>query len=150
MAKLLHPEKLDGVEASLVSVIHEAVASLPFDCVVAEGLRSKRQAILNYCKGRTAEQLWAVGITDPPLPGPQVTWTLHSKHVEGKAVDIYPMREGKLDDASHGYVLFDQLYHAIMLAAAKRGVRVRYGGDWDMDGKLREKGERDSPHFELA
>jgi peptidoglycan L-alanyl-D-glutamate endopeptidase CwlK len=37
-----------------------------------------------------------------------------------------------------------------MLAAAKElGIGIRWGADWDSDGKPREKGETDSPHFEL-
>jgi hypothetical protein len=38
-----------------------------------------------------------------------------------------------------------------MFAAAKElGVSIRWGADWDGDGKPRERGESDSPHFELA
>jgi peptidoglycan L-alanyl-D-glutamate endopeptidase CwlK len=37
-----------------------------------------------------------------------------------------------------------------MFAAAKElGVSIRWGADWDNDGNYREKGEYDSPHFEL-
>lgn len=150
MGKLLHPEKMDGVSLVLQDIILEAVDSCGFDCVVAQGVRSPTEAITNYRKGRTAAELAAVGIHEPPLPGPQITWTLHSKHVDGKAIDVYPLVEGKIDDASKGYTRFDALYHAVMLAASRRSVRVRYGGDWDQDGKLREKGEKDSPHFELS
>lgn len=143
-------QKLSQVDMALARVVKVAVGRLPFDCVVSEGLRSKEQAILNYCKGRTKAELEAVGIRKPPLPGPKITWTLHSKHVEGKAVDIYPLIGGKLDNASKGFGNFDELYHAMMGAAAELKTRIRYGGDWDQDGKLREKGETDSPHFELA
>lgn len=150
MGKLNHPEKMNGVNLVLQDIILEAVSTLPFDCVVAQGVRSNGEAIENYRKGRTAAELAAVGIHEAPLPGPQVTWTLHSKHVDGKAVDVYPLVKGQIDDARNGYALFDALYHAVMLAASRRKVRVRYGGDWDQDGKLREKGEKDSPHFELS
>jgi peptidoglycan L-alanyl-D-glutamate endopeptidase CwlK len=45
---------------------------------------------------------------------------------------------------------FDAIYTAMMAAAKEFGVRLRYGGDWNMNGKIRERGETDSPHFELA
>jgi peptidoglycan L-alanyl-D-glutamate endopeptidase CwlK len=142
--------KLQLVDAKLQSVVRSAVATLPFDCVISEGLRSKQQAMLNYCHGRSEEELKAVGIELPPLPGPKITWTLNSKHCTGKAIDIYPLVDGQLDSGAHGMKNFDLMYHAMMAAAAEQKVRIRYGGDWDMDGKLREKGETDSPHFELA
>ncbi len=153
MGVLKRPEKFEGVDQALRDIAAEAVASLPFDCVAAEGLRSEEQAIINYRKGRTKAELAKVGITAPPLPGPKVTWTLKSKHIEGKAIDIYPLLDnGQLDVATspHKFARFDALYHAMMRAAARRGVRLRYGGDWDMDGKLREAGETDSPHYERA
>ncbi len=41
--------------------------------------------------------------------------------------------------------------HTAMFAAAKElGVKIRWGADWDQDGVPREKGESDSPHFELV
>jgi len=152
MGKLIPPSmsRLGTVDPKLQEIIIEAAKRLPFNCIVSEGRRTKEQAILNYCHGRTKAELLAVGISLPPLPGPKISWTLHSKHVDGKAVDIYPLRQGRLDDGTKGYEYFDELYHAIMAVAAEKKVRVRYGGDWDMDGKLREKGETDSPHFELA
>jgi peptidoglycan L-alanyl-D-glutamate endopeptidase CwlK len=142
--------KLNLVDPKLKDIAMRAVAKLPFDCVVSEGLRTKQQAILNYCHGRTKEELEAVGIYLDPLPGPKITWTLHSKHIEGKAIDMYPVIRGQLDDGKQGWQNFDEMYHAMMQAASEVKVRLRYGGDWDMDGKLREQGETDSPHFELV
>ena len=39
---------------------------------------------------------------------------------------------------------------AMLAASRKVGVRLRWGADWDQDGKPRERGETDSPHWELA
>jgi peptidoglycan L-alanyl-D-glutamate endopeptidase CwlK len=141
-------ERLKGVDPLLVAVVRRAIQITKVDFVVVEGLRTREQAIINYRKGRTAAELKAAGIKDGPLPGPKVTWTLKSKHIEGRAVDLAPWVDGKIDwsDLSK----FDIIYHAMMQAAAENKVRLRYGGDWDMDGRLRERGEADSPHFELA
>lgn len=38
---------------------------------------------------------------------------------------------------------------AVSIAAAKLGIPIRQGVDWDMDSTLYEKGEWDYPHFEM-
>jgi peptidoglycan L-alanyl-D-glutamate endopeptidase CwlK len=35
-------------------------------------------------------------------------------------------------------------------AAKELNVDIRWGADWNQNGKKREKGETDSPHFELV
>ncbi len=131
---LRHQEKLKGVDSRLVEIAVEACATLPFDTVVAEGVRSaKRQAEL-WAKGRTA-------------PGPKVTWVTHSNHQDGHAVDIYPLEaDGSL---SASVKKFDQLAAAMFSVAKAKGVQIRWGADWDRDGIPHEHGETDSPHFEL-
>ncbi len=94
------------------------------------------------------DELWAQGRTKP---GPIVTWTRDaSTHGIGKdgfghAVDIcpYPVDWGDLKK-------FDAISEAMFAAAKEVGVTLRWGADWDMDGFPRERGESDSPHFELA
>lgn len=147
--------KLGQVDKRLQAIVTVAVARVPFDCVISEGIRTLEQMKINYGKGRTAAQCAVKGIeakyAQPTLP--QVTWLknpLKSKHAEGKAVDIYPLVDGKLADGRKNADLYDTLYHAMMGAAAELKTRIRYGGDWDEDGKLHEKGETDSVHFELS
>ena len=126
-------KSLEGVDPKLVSVVKRAIQITSQDFVVIEGLRTQARQ----------DELWAQGRTKP---GPIVTWTKDaSSHGTGRAVDIcpYPVDWNDLKK-------FDAIYVAMMAAAEELGVRLRYGGDWDMDGKLREKGESDSPHFELA
>jgi peptidoglycan L-alanyl-D-glutamate endopeptidase CwlK len=158
MSKLHHEEKLRGLDKQLLAVVLAAMPKLNFDCTVAEGVRSTEQAFINYGKGRTAQQLVAIGVpgryAEPDMP--KVTWVsspLATKHLTGHAVDIYPLlADGTLDTGKSKLKMkqFDALYHAMMCASAEVGVRIRYGGDWDEDGQLREKGETDSPHFELS
>jgi peptidoglycan L-alanyl-D-glutamate endopeptidase CwlK len=45
---------------------------------------------------------------------------------------------------------FDQVAAAMRATAKELGIAIRWGADWDNDGKPREKGESDSPHFELG
>lgn len=127
-------ERLKGVNPSLVAVVRRAaqLSSVPF--LVIGGLRSKERQAELYAQGRTK-------------PGGKVTWTLKSKHIDGLAVDLAPYENGKID--WNTLSKFDAIYRAMMAAGAELGVSLRYGGDWDGDGVLREKGETDSPHFEL-
>lgn len=157
MSKLLHPERLEGVDARLAAVIRDAVLNLSFDCTIAEGKRSAETCYQNWGKGRTAQQCAQQGIARSYAQpaAAKVTWVaspLDTKHYRGLAIDIYPLIDGKLDSGAGPQRMerFDALYHAVMASAARAKVRVRYGGDWDQDGKLRERGETDSPHFEVV
>lgn len=127
-------KRLEGVNPTLVSIIRRAAKRLPFALFVVEGLRTRERQADLYAQGRTK-------------PGKKVTWTLHSKHIEGKAVDLAPLINGAIDWADLSK--FDAIAKAMQDAAKEVGVTVRWGGDWDMDGQPRELGESDSPHFEL-
>lgn len=130
---LLHSEKLTGVDPRLIKAVILAAGRVPFDVTVSEGLRTAaRQA-----------QLWAQGRT---APGPIVTWVQHSNHQDGVAVDIYPLRNKQLSSDFADYSLLAQ---EMFKAAAEIGFPLRWGADWDRDGKPRERGETDNPHFEI-
>ena len=141
--------RLNGVDANLVKVVQRAIEITPQDFMVVEGVRTKEQCYINYGKGRTVAQCTAKGVpaqyAQPKLA--KVTWLnnpLSSKHVTGKAVDLvpYPVEWNDLTK-------FDQVAKAMFAAADELGVSIRWGADWDNDGNYREKGEYDSPHFEL-
>lgn len=131
----LSKRRLEGVSQTLVKVVTRALELSPVDFMVSEGLRTIERQRQLYAQGRTA-------------PGPKVTWTLHSKHLEGTAVDLVPIVGGKPD--WENVKNFDSIAKAMQQAAKEQGVAIRWGADWDMDGIPREKGETDSPHFELA
>ena len=125
---------LEGVNEQLVKVVARASDLVPFSILVIEGVRTLERQQTLYAQGRTK-------------PGKIVTWTLKSKHIEGKAVDVVPLIDKKIpwDDV----LLFVVLGEAMMDAAKELGVNIRWGFDWDGDGVYREKGETDGPHFEL-
>ena len=141
--------RLAGVDDKLVAVVKRAIEISDVDFMVLEGVRSKEQCMINYGKGRTAAQVQAKGVpakyAKPSVA--KVTWLNNpfaSKHVNGKAVDLvpYPVNWNDLKK-------FDQIAKAMLQAAKELGVPVRWGADWDNDGKPRERGESDSPHFEI-
>lgn len=141
--------RMEGLDPKLIRVVRRAIQITTQDFMVLPdgGLRTLRRQMELYAKGRTLAELRAVGIPADILARPgeaKVTWTLKSRHMNGKAVDIapYPI---DWDDSKK----FDKVADAMFSAAKELSVKLRWGADWDMDGKRRERGEADSPHFEI-
>jgi peptidoglycan L-alanyl-D-glutamate endopeptidase CwlK len=131
-------KKLEGVDPRMVEVCKRAIQISTQDFLVLEGVRTPQRQAALYAQGRT-------------LPGKQVTWTLKSNHFVnpktgfGEAVDLCPYPVDWETPAK-----FDAISRAMFAAAAELGTPIRWGADWDRDGNPRERGESDSPHFELA
>jgi len=150
-------DRLEGVHPDLVRVVKRAAqnAAAIDDFMVLEGVRSVEQCHINFGKGRSVAQCSAAGVpakfSKPSLA--KVTWLanpLNSKHVKQRdgfshAVDLapYPIDWSDLKR-------FDRLAKLVLEAARQEGVAIRWGADWNQNGKPRERGETDSPHFELV
>lgn len=127
-------QRLSGVSTQLVNVVHRALELSQVDFMVVEGFRTMTRQRELYAQGRTE-------------PGKIVTWTLQSKHCQGKAVDLAPWVGGKICwDLDKMRLVKD----AMFAAAQEQGVRIRWGRDWNQNGVEGEKGEYDGPHFELV
>ncbi len=130
--------KLVGVHPDLVAVVKKAISISTQDFSVLEGVRTPERQLELYAQGRTK-------------PGDIVTWTKVSNHFRntltgyGHAVDLGPHPLNWNDVSA-----FDAMAAAMFAAAESLNIKIRWGADWDSDGKPREKGESDSPHFELA
>ena len=142
-------DRLNGVDERLQRVVKRAIQLTKQDFMVLEGVRTKEQCMINYGKGRTTAQCVAKGVpaqyANPNAT--KVTWLNNpfaSKHCYGKAVDLvpYPVDWNDLKK-------FDAIAQAMLQAAKELGISIRWGADWDGDGKPRERGESDSPHFEI-
>jgi len=130
-------DRLAGVHPDLVAVLKRAISISPQDFTVLEGVRTQARQLELYAQGRTK-------------PGQVVTWTKTSNHFKradgyGYAVDIAPFPIDWNDTKR-----FDAVAKAMFQAAKELGIGIRWGADWDRDGKPRERGESDSPHFELS
>lgn len=111
--------------------------------------------MVNYGKGRTAAQLQAKGIpAGYARPNdPKVTWLNNpfmSNHRimpdgYGHAVDLAPWPIDWNNSRR-----FQTLAGVMMRAALDESVHIRWGKDWNENGKYEEKGETDGPHFELV
>jgi len=148
--------KLADVHPRLVEVVLRAIELSEQDFSVLEGVRTPARQRVLYGQGRTAAELKRVGV-DPKLAKPRsakVTWTLNSNHFVnpktgfGHAVDLVPF---PVDwEGPTRFPKFDAIAKAMFAAAAEKGVTLRWGADWDRDGNPRERGETDSPHFEIV
>jgi peptidoglycan L-alanyl-D-glutamate endopeptidase CwlK len=127
--------RLEGVHPALVGVVREAMGRCRFRVRVLEGVRTMERQRELYAQGRTA-------------PGKIVTWSMESRHLTGHAVDLAPIDDNGVLDWNDTR-RFTELAIAMLSSAAELGVPLRWGADWDGDGNFREKGEYDSPHFEL-
>jgi peptidoglycan L-alanyl-D-glutamate endopeptidase CwlK len=115
-------KRLKGVDDRLVKVLNELIKIM--DVTIIEGLRtSERQ-----------EELLKKGATK----------VKYSKHMEGKAVDLspYPI-DWKNRDGFH------YMGGMIRGIAKQLDIKVRWGGDWDSDGDVKDNGFDDLVHVEI-
>lgn len=115
---------LKGVHADLVKVVRRALEISELDFTVIEGVRTKeRQA-----------QLFKQGATK----------TMNSRHLTGHAVDIvpYPLDWNDLEK-------FGKLAKAMFQASKELKIPIRWGGDWNRNGRSDDEKFYDGPHFEL-
>ena len=115
-------ERLKGVDTKLVNVLNELIKIM--DVTIIEGLRSEQRQ----------EKLLEQGSTK----------TKFSKHIEGKAVDLapYPIDWEDRDR-------FHYMGGMIRGIAKQLNINVRWGGDWDSDGDVKDNGFDDLVHVEL-
>lgn len=135
---------LSTVHPDLQKVVNLAIIITKVDFAVVQGLRTHEQQSALYGKGRTAEELKNAGV-DPKYAAPsekKVTWTMKSNHLSGRAVDLAPYVNGKIEwDDSNKLGVWDKISQAMKQAADRLGIGITWGGDW--------KTSIDRPHFEL-
>ena len=117
---------LDTLHPDLRLVIETAMRYADF--TVLEGHRDEARQNLMKREGKS-----------------QLAWP-HSKHngVPSHAVDVAPWPIDWSDNER-----FVLLAGIVMGCAAALDVPLRWGGDWDRDGRMRDERFRDLGHFEL-
>lgn len=119
--------ELNGVDHRLVSVVKRAIEITEVDFAVHDGIRTVEEQRQYVAKGTSK--------------------TMRSKHLEGRAVDLVPWINGKLRWE------WGSIYHiaaAMVLAAREKGVKLRWGGAWDVDIVDATKGIEDKGHLVVA
>ena len=115
-------KRLEGVDAKLVNVLNELIKIM--DVTVIEGLRSAERQKELLAKGATKVK--------------------YSKHMEGKAVDIAPDPIDWEDRERFHYM------GGMVRGIAKAlNLKVRWGGDWDSDGEIKDNSFDDLVHIEI-
>lgn len=103
-----------------------------FDFSILEGFRNEEDQNKAYARG-VSQKKWPQG--------------KHNKN-PSNAVDIapYPIDWSNKEAARQR---FCYLAGFVMYAAIKRGIKLRWGGDWDGDRDTRDEHFRDLGHFEV-
>ena len=110
---------LKGVDASLVAVVKLAITLTKVDFKVGEGLRTVQRQRELVAQGKSK--------------------TMRSKHIEGKAVDLWAIVDGKV---SWEWKYYEEIAKAMKQAAKQLKVNLVWGGDW--------KTFRDGVHFQIG
>lgn len=140
-------DRLQGVKPELVAVVKRAIELTTVDFGVTEGLRTLE----------TQKRYVETGKSQ----------TMDSKHLTGDAVDLVAYVDGQVVWELNVY---DNIADAMKLAAAEKGVGLKWGAAWNVpdirnwQGSMeaamnhyiderRKQGRRpfiDAPHFELV
>ena len=111
-------ERLEGVDERLKAIVIECAARCSFPFNVSEGVRTKEQQLEYVKQGKSRNK--------------------NSKHLTGKAVDLYPL---SMDRKVVNWSRFEELADLMFQVASDQGTEIVWGGNW--------KTFVDKCHFEL-
>ena len=103
----LSKKRLEGVDERLTAIVIETAARCPFPFNVSEGLRSVEQQREYVRQGKSR--------------------TMNSKHLTGKAVDLYPL---SMDRKQVDWSRFEELADLMFQVASEQGTEIVWGGHW--------------------
>ena len=115
-------ERLKGVKPELVNVLNELTFLFPL--AIIEGLRTEARQLELLAQGKSK--------------------TKYSKHLEGKAVDLAPYPIDWEDRERFHY-----MGGMVRGIGQQMGVNIRWGGDWDSDGEIKDNSFDDLVHVEI-
>ncbi len=115
-------ERLKGVHPKLVNVLNELIKIM--DVTIIEGLRSEERQKELLEQGKTK--------------------TKFSKHIKGKAVDLAPYPIDWEDRERFHY-----MGGMIRGIGKQLHTDIRWGGDWDSDGEIKDNSFDDLVHVEI-
>ena len=111
-------ERLEGVDERLKAIVIECAARCSYPFNVSEGLRTKEQQREYVRQGKSR--------------------TMNSKHLTGKAVDLYPLT---MNRKQVDWSRFEELADLMFQVAKDQDTEIVWGGHW--------KTFVDKCHFEL-
>lgn len=110
----------------LQSILKEAIKEVDFK--ILDSMRGRDAQMLAYRTGRSKAKFG------------------HSAHNYNPAiaVDLFPAPYSWTNEAA-----FNKLAKVMLRIAKEKGIPLRWGGDWNMDGGKTTSDGWDKPHFEL-
>tara|TARA_X000000950_G_scaffold287933_1_gene402439 strand:- start:5953 stop:6408 length:456 start_codon:yes stop_codon:yes gene_type:complete len=140
-------KKLEGVDERLVGLAEMAISVSDIDFGISEGLRTKERQQILYDTKRSQ--------------------TLNSKHIIGKALDVFAFVDGEV---CWELAVYDDIADAFAMASRAHGVPLKWGCAWTVSDigtwngtmeqamnsyiDIRRSQDRrpflDGPHFELS
>lgn len=119
-------QRLKGVDTRLINVLNELIKIM--DVTIIEGARSEEKQKEYFAKGKSKID----GVTKKGM------------HQLGKAVDLAPYPINWKD--SNKFYYMGGMIRGI---AKQLNLKVRWGGDWDSDGNIRDQKFMDLVHIEI-
>ena len=119
-------QRLKGVDPRIVEVLNQLIKIM--DVTIIEGVRSAKTQYKYFLDGKSK------------LDGT----TKKSKHQLGKAVDLAPYPV-KWQNSARFYYMGGM----IKGIAKEKGIKIRWGGDWDSDGEVLDQTFMDLVHIEV-
>lgn len=131
-------ERLATCDERLVRIAQAAIVLSPYDFAIVEGHRSVERQQALFAEGKS--QIDGVSRLGNHNYNPSRAFDFCPYPVEIDGVNVY---------SAEGAHRFHVIAGVILACAAKLQIPVRWGGDWDMDGSMRDQKLHDLPHIEL-
>lgn len=141
-------EQLNTVRPELRKILGNVIQYTDFTVLCGRrGIRGQTEA---YSTGRSNVR-WPDSAHNCPIPDSDLPRHEWREDPEGlsRAIDIAPWPIDWEDKIQFAY-----LAGSVISEARTMGIKLRWGGDWDMDGQCNHRESRkslnDMPHFELV
>lgn len=143
-------KNLETCDPELIDLVEEAITNCPIDFGISYGHRTQEEQFELYKKGREERgHKWV--LTDPSKKVTNIDgYEVMSKHNHSPslAFDFICYVNGKVTWKEKYYVF---VAGYIMGKAQELGINVTWGGNFDRDNDIMEKGTfNDLGHFEIA
>lgn len=129
-------EKLETCDPRLQEIFNEVIKH--YDCTVLQGVRLKEEQNEYFRTGKSKVQ-WPNSKHNVLNPGDK-----------SRAVDVVPYFKTAPNIRWEDKEAFYFFGGVVMAIAATKGIKLRWGGNWDGDDEFKDQTFMDLPHFELV